>query len=94
LALLRAHADLAGDARRRAVLRVITTLPGVVVMDVDARAADRMAGVAVVAGGDLPKAHVVWAANQYRALLLTTEPEEVKHLIPEGNVIAIPAEDA
>jgi hypothetical protein len=94
LALLRAHADLAGNARHRAVLRVITTVPGVVVMDVGEHAADRMAGVVVVTGGDLPKAHVVWTANRHRALLLTSEPDEVKHLIPEANIIPISTDDA
>jgi hypothetical protein len=66
----------------------------VLVMDVGQHAADRMAGVVVVTGGDLPKAHVVWAANRHQALLLTTEPDEVKHLIPKANIIPIPTGDA
>jgi hypothetical protein len=93
LALLQAHADLFGRDRLRAVLRVVTTLPGVEVLTVDESAADHLAGVATATAGDLSKAHVVWAVNQHHAWLLTTEPGEVAHLVPDEDVIPIPTED-
>ena len=38
--------------------------------------------------------NAVWAANKHNALYLTTEPDEVKSLVPADNVHPIPAEDA
>jgi hypothetical protein len=94
LALLQAHADSLDTPQAGALLRVITTLPGIKVMEVDAAVADRMAGVVVVTNGDLSGAHAVWTANSNHALLMTTKPDDVKTLVPEANIIPISAEDA
>ena len=47
-------------------------------LDLGAVEAARIAGTVPLVGGDLARAHAVWAANVHRALYLTAEPHEVK----------------
>jgi hypothetical protein len=69
-------------------------LVGTTVLDLDREVAASMAGTLLRTPGDMSKAQAVWAANKYEALFITTEPGEVKHLIPEDNIIVISKEDA
>jgi hypothetical protein len=93
-ALADAHAAALENEHARALLRLLTTLPGTAVLKLDAETASSMAGTFVVTNGDTARAHAVWAANKHNALYLTTEPDEVKSLVPADNVHAIPDEDA
>jgi hypothetical protein len=92
--LAEANGFLIQDAHARALLGLLVTLPGTVVLPLDAATARDMAPTAVQAHGDLSRAHAVWAANRHGALYLTTEPDTVVALIPPDNVHLIPAKDA
>jgi len=93
-ALAEASASYAEDAKTEALLRLITTLPAARVLDLDRDSALAMAKTLPLAKGDLSRAHAVWAANKYRALYFTTEPDEVTSLVPADNIQPIPSEDA
>ena len=92
--LAEATAKFDGDEHRRALLRLLTTLPGTTVLKLDADAAFAMAGTMERTGGDISHAHAVWAAHKYKALYLTTEPHRSSHILPSGQIHPIPAEDA
>jgi hypothetical protein len=92
--LAQAHVDNFGDDHVRGRLRVISTLEGTTVLDLDREVAASMAGTLLHTQGDMSKAQAVWTANKYEALFITTEPGEVKGLIPEGNLLVISKEDA
>ncbi len=93
-ALLEAHVETLGDEHARALLNLLVTLPGIAVLDLDKQTAPLTADVVPSADGDLPRSHAVWAAKEHEAYYLTTEPGEVKELLPPGQIHAIPAEDA
>jgi len=92
-ALAEAHADNSGDDHARKLLVLVTTLPGTTVLNLDREVAGSMAGAVRLTHGDLSRAHAVWTANKYRALLFTTEPGDVKSLVPSNNIIAISTEE-
>jgi len=91
--LLAAHIGALGNEHAKALLRLLVAAEGVVVLDLGAVEAARIAGTVPLVGGDLARAHAVWAANVHRALYLTAEPHEVKSVVPPENVLAIPADD-
>jgi hypothetical protein len=93
-ALAEAHVNYLGDDHAKALLRLLTTLPGTTVLDLDSQTAPEIAGSLRLTNGDMSRAHAVWAANKLRAQYFTTEPEEVKSLVPDQNVVLIPTEDA
>jgi len=93
-ALLDAHVKSLGNEHARALLHVLVTLEGVAVIELGANDATRLASTVPLAGGDIPRAHAAWLANTREALYFTTEPDEVKSLVPAENVHAIPTEDA
>jgi hypothetical protein len=93
-ALAEAHVNHLGDEHAKALLRLLTALPGTRVLDLDRQTAPAVAGTLRHVNGDLSRAHAVWAANNLRALYFTTEPEKVRSLVPDGNVVPIPPEDA
>jgi hypothetical protein len=93
-ALAEAHASYLGDDHARILLHMLTTLPETTVLNLDRDTARSMAGFVPHTNGDLSRAHAVWAANKYHALYFTTEPATVKSVVPDRNVLAIPAEDA
>jgi hypothetical protein len=94
VALLDAHARALGNERARALLNFLVTLEGVTVLKLGADEARELAGTVSLTGGDIPRAHAVWLANTRKAIFFTTEPDEVKFLVPPDNVLQIPAEDA
>jgi len=93
-ALLEAHVEALGDEHARALLNLLVTLPGIAVLDLDKHTAPPTADVVPAADGNLPRSHAVWAAKDHEAYYLTTEPDEVKDLLPPGQIHVIPAEDA
>jgi hypothetical protein len=93
-ALLEAHARALHDEHARALLRLLATLEGVTVLDLDAGAAATLAGSVPLAKGDMARAHAVWAANKHRAHYLTTEPTEAAGLVPADHIHVIPTDDA
>jgi hypothetical protein len=93
-ALAEAHADNFGDDHARELLVLVTTLPGTTVLDLNREVAGSIAGALRLTHGDVSRAQAVWTANKHRALLFTTEPGDVKSMVPSGNIIAISAEDA
>jgi hypothetical protein len=93
-ALLDAHAQSVGDEHARALLRLLVTLPGITVLDLNARTAPPTADVVPSAKGDIPRSHAVWAAKEHEAYYLTTEPEEVQNLLPPGQIHVLPGKDA
>ncbi|BCJ54686.1 hypothetical protein Asp14428_61610 [Actinoplanes sp. NBRC 14428] len=93
-ALLDAHAASVGDEHARALLRLLVTLPGIKVLDLDARTAPPAADVMPAAKGDIPRSHAVWAAKEHEAYYLTTEPTAVQGLLPPGQIHPIPGRDA
>lgn len=94
VALLDAHVDSLGDERARALLGLLVTLPGISVLDLDIRSAPPTADVVPAAKGDLPRSHAVWAARENEAYYLTTEPDQVRNLLPPGQIHVIPGRDA
>ncbi|MCA2215130.1 hypothetical protein [Jidongwangia harbinensis] len=93
-ALLDAHSRALHDEHARALLRVLTTLEGIEILDLDADVAAAMAGSVPLAKGDMARAHAAWAANKHRAYYLTTEPDEAAGLVPVDNIHAMPVHDA
>ncbi|UQU66218.1 hypothetical protein COUCH_08015 [Couchioplanes caeruleus] len=93
-ALLEAHVESLDDEHARALLNLLVTLPGIAVLDLDKQTAPLAADVVPAAEGDLPRSHAVWAAKVFEAHYLTTEPEQVKELLPPGQIHVIPADDA
>jgi hypothetical protein len=93
-ALAEAHADNIDNDHARALLGVVTTLPGTKVLNLDREAARSMAGALMLANGDIARAHAVWVANRHHALFFTTEPGEIKSIVPDRNIVLIPTEDA
>jgi hypothetical protein len=91
---LEAQAKALGDDHARALLQLLVTAEGVVVLELGGTEATRAAGTVPLVDGDLPLAHGVWAANANAAFYLTADPEAVKSVIPAANLIGIPAEDA
>jgi hypothetical protein len=89
-----AHMSFGEDEHARALLRLLVTLPGTAVLNLDGATASAMAPTLHQAEGDLSRAHAVWAANQHGALYLTTEPDTVVSLIPPDNVHPIPTKNA
>ena len=94
VALLDAHIESLGDEHARALLGLLITLPGIAVLDLDARSAPPTADVVPAAKGDLPRSHAVWAAREHEAYYLTTEPDRVRDLLPAGQIHTIPGQDA
>jgi hypothetical protein len=91
--LVDAHAQFLGDDYARALLRVLVTLPGTVVLKLDARSADTIAPKVPMVGGDLSRAHSISAALEHQALYFTTESGRVAGLL-DDQVFRIPTEDA
>ncbi|MFI5931325.1 hypothetical protein [Actinoplanes sp. NPDC051494] len=75
-------------------LGILTSLPGVAVVDLDGENAADVGNVATLIHVDLPQAHAVWTAFQHCAFFLTAEPEMSVRMVPIGRIIEIPAEDA
>ncbi|MET8152393.1 hypothetical protein ACIBSW_01705 [Actinoplanes sp. NPDC049668] len=94
VALLEAYGTVIGNKHATALLKLILTLPGIAVIDLDAEAAEIVADEVQPAGGDLARSHAVSAAKEHEAWYLTTEPTEVAELLPPGQVHVIPREDA
>lgn len=94
VALMDAYAQSLGDKHATALLNLIITLPGITVMDLDAKTARGSAAEAPCAEGDLSRSHAVWAAKAHDAYFLTTEPAEVADLLPPGQIHVIPDKDA
>jgi hypothetical protein len=92
--LARAHVDNFGNDHARGLLGVVSTLEGTKLLDLDREVAASMAGTLLHTQGDMSQAQAVWTANKYEALFITTEPGEVKNLIPEANILVIPKADA
>ncbi|WP_125804832.1 hypothetical protein [Actinoplanes sp. ATCC 53533] len=92
--LMEAQARALGDERARALLQLLAAAEGVVVLALGAAEAARAAGTVPLVDGDLPLAHGVWAANANAAFYLTTDPDQVKSVIPDAHVIRVPTEDA
>lgn len=92
--LMEAQARVLGNEHARALLQLLLTAEGVVVLELGASEASRAAGTVPLVDGDLPLAHGVWAANAHAAFYLTTNPDEVKSVIPAAHVIRVPTEDA
>jgi hypothetical protein len=93
-ALLDAHARALHDEHARALLRLLTTLEGVAVLDLDADAAAALAGAVPLAKGDMARAHAAWAANKHAAHYLTTEPDAAAALVPADHIHVLPTDDA
>jgi hypothetical protein len=93
-ALLEAHSRALHDEHARALLRLLSTLEGIAILDLDAEVAAAVAGSVPLAKGDMARAHAAWAANKHQAYYLTTEPDDAAGLVPVDNVHAIPAHDA
>ncbi|MEU4220936.1 hypothetical protein [Actinoplanes sp. NPDC026623] len=94
VALLEAYAETRGNQHATALLRLLVTLPGIAVIDLDAETAEAVAHEVEAAEGDLARSHAVWAAKEHEAWYLTTEPTEVTELLPPGQVHVIPRKDA
>jgi len=94
VALMDAYAQSLGNKHATALLSLIITLPGIAVMDLDAKAASGAAKKVPWSKGDLSRSHAVWAAKAHNAYYLTTEPAEVVDLLPPGQIHVIPHEDA
>jgi hypothetical protein len=91
---MEAQARALDDERARALLQLLAAAEGVVVLPLGAAEATRAAGTVPLVDGDLPLAHGVWAANANAAFYLTTDPDQVKSVIPAAHVIRVPTEDA
>jgi hypothetical protein len=91
--LAEASAGLMNDEHADALLRLLVTLPGTTVLDLDGESAFSIAGTVMQTAGDISRAHAVWAANKHNAYYLTTEPKTVTSLVPPDNLFPIPAED-
>lgn len=94
VALTEAYAAAIDNEQEKALLDVLIALPGVVVLDLDAQAAQAMSGSVQPAKHDLAQAHAVWAAHCHKALLMTTEPHRFTGLIPADQIHPISASDA
>jgi hypothetical protein len=92
--LLDAYVQSLGNEHATALLNLIVTLPGIAVIDLDAKTASATAEEVPSANGDLSRSHSVWAAKTHDAYYLTTEPAEVADLLPPGQVHVIPNKDA
>ncbi|HEY7273347.1 MAG TPA: hypothetical protein VH502_11495 [Actinoplanes sp.] len=94
VALLEAHARSVDDPHAKALLNYLVTLPGAMVLDLDLATVPEAAGYVRILRGNLPRAHTAWAAGAYRAVCVTTEPEEYPEQVLDDQVVAIPTKDA
>jgi DMSO/TMAO reductase YedYZ molybdopterin-dependent catalytic subunit len=94
VALLSAHARVLADAAARARLGVLAALPGVRVLPLDAGDAPEVSLAVPVAGGDLARAHALWAALVHRAYYLTTQPQTAVGILTDDQIHPIPDHDA
>jgi len=92
--LMEAQAWALSDDHVRALLQLLVSAEGVVVLPLGRDEAARAAGTIPHVGGDLPLTHGVWAANANEAFYLTANPDQVKSVIPADHVIQIPTDDA
>jgi hypothetical protein len=93
VALFDAFAESRGDERAMALLSLLLTLPGIAVINLDAKTALAASAEVSPAKGDLSRSHAVWAAKEHDAYFLTTEPGEVEELLPPAQIHVIPATD-
>jgi hypothetical protein len=93
IALLEAYAQVNADRPAHARLGVLATLPGVAVLPLGSREAARMATTVRLVKGDLARAHAVWAALEYDAYYLTSEPHLTPSVISPDLVHYIPTDD-
>lgn len=93
VALLAAHARVLAEAAARARLGVLAALPGVKVLPLDAGDAAEVSLAVPLAGGDLARAHAVWAALEHRAYYLTTEPHTAAGILTDDQIHPIPDHD-
>lgn len=84
------HPERVGLAR----LGLLPTVPGVHVLGLDVAQAPRVARYLGLLGGDLARAHAVWAALNHDAYLLTSEPDAVAAIVPADQIHYIPTGDS
>jgi hypothetical protein len=93
-ALLKAHAESVNDQETKHRLVLLSTLPGITVVDLDAAAAEDAAESVAAVNGDLALGQAVRIALKHRAYLFSVEPGEAAAVLKEGQIVRIPAEDA
>jgi len=94
VALLGAYLRAADDEVARDALALLATLDGVAVLPLGPAEADLVAATVPLAGGDIVRAHALWAALRYHAYYFTTEPQAAPSALAAWQVHPIPVEDA
>ncbi|HET8661364.1 MAG TPA: hypothetical protein VFM55_20500 [Micromonosporaceae bacterium] len=93
VALLDAYSKV-HDGPGRARLGVLTALPGARVLDLGAGEAAVVSLAVGLVGGDLARAHAVWAALRHGAYYLTTQPKAAPGILTAEQVHHLPDDDA
>ena len=93
VALLAAHADVIGDRAARARLGLLCALPAVHPLALDQSDAAEVATLVALADGDLGRAHAAWAALEYAAYFLTTEPDQAPPILTKDQIHPIPPDN-
>jgi hypothetical protein len=94
VALLDALARTVGDESARARIGVLATIPGVVLLELDRPAAEKVANMVPFVDGDLAQAQAVWSALEHDAYYVTAEPDRAPSILNPAAVLAVPEEDA
>jgi hypothetical protein len=93
-ALLKAHAESVDDEAAVALLVLLSTLSGVVVVDLDAATAAHAAASVAAVNGDLALGQAIWIALEHEASYFSVEPGKAAAVLTKDQIIAISAKDA
>ncbi len=94
VALLDAYSRTVGNEPAHARLGILVALPGIQVLELGPLDASEVSLAVPLVAGDLARAHAVWAALEYDAYYLTTEPHLAPSILTADQVHHIPADDA
>jgi hypothetical protein len=92
--LLQAHAESLDDKEATGLLALLTKLPGIAVVNLDAAAAANAAESVAAVNGDLALGQAIWIALEHEAVYFSVEPGDAAAVLTEDQIIPIPAEDA